>query len=80
MADGVKEAALYVRGILKFLMPSLGSKSIAVFDDKKGAIDLAEKRLSSSNSIRELVASDDISVKYLQSEEQHAGILTKAID
>ena len=49
MADRVK-AALYVRGVLVFLMPSLGSQSIGVFEDNKGAIDLAKKPLSSSNS------------------------------
>ena len=88
MADGVKEA-LYVRGIFKFLMPSVEPKSIGVFEDNKGAIDIAENPLSSSNSkhidvryhfLRELIASGDISVKYLQSGEQHADILTKAIE
>ena len=49
MADGVKEA-LYVRGVLVFLMPSLGSPSIGVFEDNKGAIDSAKTPLSSSNS------------------------------
>ena len=49
MADKVKEA-LYVRGILAFLMPSLGSMSIGVYEDSKGAIDLARNPLSSSNS------------------------------
>ena len=49
VADGVKEA-LYVRGVLFFLMPSLGSPSIGVFEDNKGAIDLAKNPLSSSNS------------------------------
>ena len=41
MADGVKEA-LYVRGILAFLMQSLGAMSIGVYEDNKGAIDLAK--------------------------------------
>ena len=49
MADGVKEA-LCVRGVLVFLMPSLGSPSIGVFEDNKGAIDSAKTPLSSSNS------------------------------
>ena len=49
MVDGVKEA-LYVRGVLVFLMTSLGSPSIGVFEDNKGAIDLAQNPLSSSNS------------------------------
>ena len=87
MADGVKEA-LYVRGILAFLMPSLGSMSIGVYEDNKGAIDLAKKTLSSSNSkhidvrhhfLREMAASGDISVQYLRSKDQHADILAKAI-
>ena len=87
MADGVKEAP-YVRGVLVFLMPSLGSPSIGVFGDNKGAIDLAENPLSSSNSkhidvryhfLRELVGKEDLCVKYLRTEDQHADILTKAI-
>ena len=40
MTDGVKEA-LDVKGVLVFLMPSLGSPSVGVFEDNKGAIDLA---------------------------------------
>ena len=87
MADGVKEA-LYVRGVLVFLMPSLGSPSIGVFEDNRGAMDLAKNPLSSSNNkhidvryhfLRELVGKGDLSVKYLRTEDQHADILTKAI-
>lgn len=79
ITNGIKEA-LYVREILTFLMPSAVSKSIDVIEDNKGAI-------NSSNSshidvryhfLREMVASGDISVKYLQSGEQHTDILTKA--
>ena len=87
MADGVKEAQ-YVRGILAFLMPSLEPMSTSVYEDNKGAIDLAKNPLSSSNSkhigvrchfLRELSASGDISVQCLRTEDQHADILTKAI-
>ena len=87
MSDGVKEA-LYVRGVLVFLMPSLGSPRIGVFEDNKGAIDLAKNPLSSSNSkhidvryhfLRELVGTGGLSVKYLRTDDQHANILTKAI-
>ena len=49
MATGVKEA-LHVRGVLVFLMPSLGSPCIGVFEDNKEAIDLAKNPLRSSNS------------------------------
>ena len=87
MADGVKEA-LYVSGMLAFLMPSLGAMSIGVYEDNKGAIDLAKKTLSSSNSkhidvrhhfLREMDASGDIYLPHLRSEDQHAYILTTAI-
>ena len=40
IADGVKES-LYVRGAFVFLMPSLGSPSIGVLEDNKGAMGLA---------------------------------------
>ena len=69
-------------------MPSLGSPSIGVSEDNKGAIDLAKDPLSSSNSkhideryhfLRELVGTGDLSVKYLRTEDQHVDILMKAI-
>ena len=59
-----------------------------MFEDKKGAMDLAENPLSSSNSkhidvryhfLRELVGKGDLCVKYLRTEDQHADILTRAI-
>ena len=59
-----------------------------MFEDNKGAIDLAKNSLSSSNSknvdvryhfLRELVRRRDLSVKYLRTEDQHADILTKAV-
>ena len=49
MTDGVKEA-LYVSGVLVFLMSSQGSPSIGAFEDNKGAIDFAKNPLSSSDS------------------------------
>lgn len=48
MAVGVKEA-LYVRGILVFLMPDLGLPGIEVFEDKSGDR-LGNSPLKSSNS------------------------------
>ena len=59
-----------------------------MFEDKKGAIDLAKNPLSSSNSkhinvryhfLRELVGQGGLCVKYLRTEDQHADIPTKAI-
>ena len=69
-------------------MPSLGSPSIGVFEDNRGAIDAAGSPLSSSNSkhidvvyhfLHELAGTGDLSVKYLRTEDQHADILAKAI-
>ena len=86
MADEAKDA-LCMRGILAFLMPSLGAMTIGVYEDNRGAIDVAKNPLSSSNSkhigvgyhfLGELTASGDISVQYLRSEDYHADILTKA--
>ena len=86
MADVVKEA-LYVRGVLVSLMPSLGSPRIGVFDDNKGAIELAKNPLSSSNikhidlgyhCLRELVGMGDLSVRYLRTDDQHADNLIEA--
>ena len=77
LADGVEEAR-YVRGGLVFLVPSLGSPSIGVFEDNKGAIILAKNPLSSSNSkridvryhfLRELLGTGDLSVKYLRTDD-----------
>ena len=87
MADGVKEAH-YVRGVFVLPMPTLGSTSIGVSEDNKGAINLAENPLSSSNSkhivvryqfLRKLVGTGDLSVESLRTEDQHANILTKAM-
>ena len=59
-----------------------------MYEDNKGATDLAKNPLSSSNSkhidvryhfLRELVGKGDLSVKYLKTDEQHADILTKAM-
>ena len=74
--------------VFVLLMPSLGSTSIGVSEDNKGAINLAENPLSSSNSkhidvryhfLRGLVGTADLSVKHLRTRGQHADILTKAI-
>ena len=84
------KVAIYVRGILVFLTPSLGPMSIGVYEGKEGAIDSAKNPSSLSNSkhidarhhfLREMPASGDISVQYIQkSEDRHANYLTKTLD
>ena len=87
MADGLKEP-FYVRSVLVFLILSLGSPSIGVFEDNKEAIDVAENPLSLSNNkhidaryrfLRELVGTGDLSVYVSPDDDQHADIFTKAI-
>ena len=60
-----------------------------MYEANRGAIDSAENPLSSSNSkyidvphhiLREMPSSGDISVRYVQADDQHADILTTALD
>ena len=46
MSEPGGASELHVRGILAFLMPSLGSMSMGVYEDNKGVRDLAKKTLS----------------------------------
>ena len=69
-------------------MPSLSQKTIKVFVDNDGAINLASNPLSSARTKhidvrfhfgRELVSSGMIAVEYVPTNEQRADILTKAL-
>lgn len=84
MGYGVKEA-MFMRGVLTFLVPDHKFEHIKVFEDNEGAEALAENPLSSSNSkqidvrhhfLRESAAKGDIIVEHVPSSEQHADILT----
>ena len=70
MTDGVKEA-LYVRGILKFLMPSVESKGIGVFEDNRGAIDLAPSTSSHTRFVRPSLTLREQHPLLAQPEEVH---------
>lgn len=87
MGDGVKEA-LFVNGVLKFLMPSKKIDQIEVLEDNEGAIALAENPLSSGNSkhidirhhfLRGLTEDGVLAIRHVPSEKQHADVLTKAL-
>ena len=61
---------------------------IPLFEDNKGAIQIAEHPISNSNSnhidvrhhfLRELVEREEIEIIQLVSQYQHAGFLTKAL-
>ena len=87
LGDGVKEA-LFVKGVLSFIIPSISENCIKVFVDNDGAISLANNPLSSARTklidmrfhfIRGLTGSESISVEYVPTKEQRADILTKAL-
>ena len=77
-----------MRAVLSFIAPETCEASIKVLEDNQGTKTLIENPLSSARSkhidvcfyfIRELVQAHKISVEYVASAEQHAGILTKAL-
>ena len=87
LGDGVKEA-LFVKGVLSFIIPSISENCIKVFVDNDGAISLAKNSLSSARAkhidvrfyfVRELTRSKTISAEYVPTKEQRADILTKAL-
>ena len=87
LGDEVKEA-LFVKGVLSFIIPSISENCIQVFVDNDGAISLANNPLSSARTkhidvrfpfIRELTRSKTISIEYVPTKEQRADILTKAL-
>ena len=79
---------LLAKSVASFLVPSLSQKTIKVFVDNGGAINLASNPLSSARTkhidvrfhfVRELLSSGIIAVKYVPTSEQRADILTKAL-
>ena len=86
----VKEA-LFVRAVLSLIKPETSKVSIKVLEDNQGAKALIENPLSSAiNSskhidvrfhfIHDLFRTRKISVEYVASAEQHADIITKALN
>ena len=85
MAQGVK-TALFTRAMSAFLRPQLVGRIIDLFEDNQGAVTMAENLISGGrtkhidgwyHSIRELVKHRVIAIKYTESRNQHAEILTK---
>ena len=69
------------------MLPSKVMPCFPVFEDNQGAVQLAQNRITNSNSkhvdvrhhfLLELVCQRDIKVVQVPSEFQHADILTKA--
>ena len=87
IAQGAK-TALFTRVVLAFLQPQLVGRMIDLFEDNQGGIATAENPISGGRTKhidvryhfnRELVKHKVIAIKYTDSRNQHADILTKAI-
>ena len=93
MAEGAKEG-LFVRAVMSFMQPKsdtvgIDTYVIQILEDNEGAKAMAENPLSSGRSkhidvrwhfIRELVESGEVKIVHVGTEEQHADMLTKALD
>ena len=87
LGDAVKEL-LFLRQVLRFMLPGKGMPCFRMFEDNQGAVQLSQNPVSNSNSkhidvrhhfLRELVRQGNISGSHIPSEYQHAAILTKAL-
>ena len=78
----------FLRQVKAFMVPPI-DYNIRVHEDNEGAIKMAENRFSSRRTrhidvkhhmVRDAVDGGIIRVEYVKSREQHADVLTKAID
>ena len=74
--------------VWSFILPGLGSACITVFEDNKGASHLDHNPVCASNSkhidigrhfLRELVFRGEFDIVAVESKQQHADFLTKAL-
>ena len=87
LADTMKEV-IFLRYVWSYILPGLGSACITVFEDNKGARHLAQYPVCASNSkhidiryhfLRGLVVRGEFGIVAVESEQQHADFLTKAL-
>ena len=87
MGECVKEA-LFIRGVLEFLIPYTAFRPVKIYEDNQGAIHLADNPMRSTRTkhidvrhyfVRKLVSDGEIKVIHVTSEEQHADVMTKAL-
>ena len=88
LAEIVNETK-FLRQMQEFIMPTLRSCTISIMEDNQGAIKMANNKHSSRRTrhidvkhhiVRDAVEEGLVRIVYGRSEEQHADILTKALD
>ena len=79
----------FLRQVQEFIMPTLRSCTISIMEDNQGAIKMANNKHSSRRTrpidvkhhiVRDAVEGGLVRIVYVRSEEQHADILTKALN
>ena len=85
--DAAKEA-IFERAVLFFLQPQLAGMCVDIFGDNEGAMEIANNIGSALRSkhidvkfhfIQELGRAGEIRILHVQTKDQHADILTKAL-
>ena len=90
LADTIKEV-MFLRCVWNFIFPGFGTSYIAVFEDHEGAKNLAQNPVCTSNSkhieltydtifCRELIFKGEFAITHVESDDQHADVLTKPLD
>ena len=88
LADTIKEA-MFLRYVWNFIFPGFGTSCITVFEDNEGAKNLAQNPVCTSNSkhidvrhhfLRELIFKGEFVITHVESDDQHADVLTKPLD
>ena len=88
LADTIKEA-MFLRYVWNFIFPGFGTSCITVFEDNEGAKNLAQNPVCTSNSkhidvrhhfLRGLLFKGVFVFAHVESDYQHADILTKPLD
>ena len=88
LAEIVNETK-FLHQVQEFIMPTLRSCTISIMEDNQGAIKMTNNKHSSRRTrhidvkhhiVRDAVEKGLIRIVYVMSEEQHADILTKALD
>ena len=79
----------FLRQVQGFIMPTLRSCTISIMEDDQGAGKMANNKHSSKRTrhidvkhhiVRDAVEEELVRIVYVRNEEQHADILTKALD